>query len=105
MKRIHPVVASLIQATGTALYVAAVAFLISNASAFFGKGPSALSLAAFLMLLVLSVAVTGLLIFGKPVLLYLDGAKKQAIAMLLATIAWLFTITVIALIIVQSVSR
>ena len=105
MKKINPILASFIHAVGTALYVIAVAFFMTNAPMFFGKGPSALSLAAFLMLFVLSAAITGLLILGKPAILFLEGAKKQAIAMLMMTIAWLFTITVIALIIVQSVSR
>lgn len=97
MKKIHPILAGLIHATGTALYVAGIAFFIAHAPMFFPKRPSVLSLASLLMLLVLSGTVTGLLVLGKPAILFGEGAKKQAIILLLATIAWLFVFTVAAL--------
>ena len=105
MKKMHPILASFIHAAGVASYVCAIALLMTSTRAFAGKAPAVISMAAFLMLFIVSAVVTGLLVMGKPILLYADGAKKQAIAMLLMTVAWLFTITVIALIIVQSVSR
>lgn len=42
-----------------------------------------------LSLLVLSASIMGVLIFGKPVLLYLDNQKKEAATMLFYTLGWL----------------
>jgi hypothetical protein len=56
-----------------------------------------------LSLLVLSASVMVVLIFGRPVLLYLDGKKKDALTMLFYTIgclAAIFFITVISVLII-----
>ena len=50
-----------------------------------------------LMLFVFSAAVTGSLIFGQPVLWYLDGKKKDALTLLTYTLAVFFILTVITL--------
>lgn len=42
-----------------------------------------------LLLLVLSVTIMGVLIFGKPALLYLDNQKKDALTLLFSTVGWL----------------
>lgn len=43
-----------------------------------------------LSLLVFSVAVVGSLIFGRPILWYLDGKKREAVLLLAYTLAALF---------------
>ncbi len=56
-----------------------------------------------LLLLVLSAAVMAILIFGRPVLLYLDNQKKEALTMLFYTIgclAVIFLITVVSVLII-----
>lgn len=42
-----------------------------------------------LLLFVISATVTGFLILGKPITLYLDGAKKEAFRFLAMTVGWL----------------
>ena len=50
-----------------------------------------------LMLLVFSAAFTGFLIFGKPIMWYLDNKKKEAFSLLIYTLSLFLIITLIAL--------
>lgn len=50
---------------------------------------------AMLMLFVCSAAITGFLVFGKPMMRYIDGKKKEAISLLTYTLGMLFIITII----------
>jgi hypothetical protein len=50
---------------------------------------------SMLLLFVCSAAITGGLVFGKPVMLYIDGKKKEAISLLIHTIGILFLITIV----------
>ena len=91
---------SLTNALLVAVYVALISLLLLKANQLFGDtminfwGPF-----AFLMLFVLSAAVVCWLIAGQPILLYLDGKKKTGLKLLTYTIAWLFLITVIVLLV------
>jgi hypothetical protein len=72
-------------------YVSGVSLLLNNGEALFGKVDNKMWLpVAMLLLLVFSVAAVGILIFARPVLLYLDGAKKEAVCLLAYTIVCLF---------------
>jgi hypothetical protein len=73
-----------------------------NGEKLFGSQTNILQPIAILLLLVLSAAVMGLLIFGRPVILYLDGRKKDAFKFLGYTIGSLFLITIIFLAILIS---
>ena len=53
---------------------------------------------AFLLLFVLSAAITGALILGRPVVLYLENRKLEAVKLFLYTVGWLFVTTLAALI-------
>ncbi len=50
-----------------------------------------------LMLFVLSAAVMGILVFGQPILWYLDGKKQEAISLLMYTLGIFFCIWVVVL--------
>lgn len=68
----------------------------------FGNVPEFFAPIIMLSLLVLSAAVMAILIFGKPILLYLDNQKKDALTMLFYTVgclAIIFVITVSILLI------
>jgi len=65
----------------------------------FGKMQSVLSAVAFLLLFVVSAAITGYLVFGQPILYYLDGQKKEALGLLGYTVFWLISVTGLILII------
>jgi len=87
-------------ALGEAAYIGLVALLMSSAERFFGNTPDNKILApiTFLLLLVLSAAVSGALILGKPVLLYLEGKKEEAVALFGFTLFWLFIFFLLAVI-------
>jgi hypothetical protein len=79
-------------ALGEVAYIGLVALLMSSAERFFGNAPDNKILApiTFLLLFVLSAAVSGALILGKPVLMYVEGKKKEALALFGFTLFWLF---------------
>jgi len=56
-----------------------------------------LKITAISRLFVFSAALTGLLVFGRPVLWYFDGRKKEALSLLAHTLAIFLVITIIAL--------
>ena len=88
---------ALLQAVGVFMYTAGVCWILTNGERIFGKMQNFWGPIAFLMLFVLSATVVGVLIFGRPVLLYLDNKRTEAIILLLTTIAWLAVITFVVL--------
>lgn len=90
---------SFAQATSVLLYVTLIAWLLFNSQNLFGTAPSFLIPLFVLLLFVVSAAITGLLVLGKPIQLYLNGLKKEAVVLLLATLAWLVIYTAIVIIV------
>jgi len=88
---------SLPYSAGAILYVAVVATVMQNAQRLFGseKPDTVLAPIGILLLLVVSAATMGLLIFGKPVMLYLDGKKREAVAMVVCTVGQLAAFTIL----------
>lgn len=83
----------LFHALGVFIYVLLVVTLMTNLERIFGSIPARFwGPVAMLLLFVVSAAVVGLLIFGKPVMMYLNGSKPDAIKMLLSTLGWLVLI-------------
>lgn len=89
---------SFINSLGTVVYVLAVALFMRNAEKIFGKmeetvvGPM-----IFLLLFVVSASITGGLILGKPLMLYLDKQKKGAVRLFISTLLWLILFIIIFL--------
>jgi hypothetical protein len=94
MKKSDYILKSLLSAAGVFVYVAAVAWLGFNSQAIFGKQINFLMPLFMLLLFVVSAAITGLLVLGKPIYLYLNGRKKEAITLLFATLTWLLVFLV-----------
>jgi len=91
---------ALLNALGTLVYVVLIALLMSSLQAMFsGAKDIILAPIAMLLLFVFSAAFTGMLVLGKPVLWYLDGKKKEALALFAWTLLFLFTLTVIVFIV------
>ena len=82
-----------INAAGTVLYVAVVASFIVYAPKFESGPISVFVPMAMLLLFIFSAALTGFLIFGRPILWYLDGNKKEALSLLAWTLAIFLVIT------------
>ena len=88
---------SFLNSLSAAVYIAAVSVFVFNAGKFFGGKPDTfLAPLSMLLLFVLSAAVVGWLILGKPILLYLDGDKKGGVEMFFQSLAWLFGFTILA---------
>lgn len=90
---------ALINALATAAYVTVIGLFMANANTFFGREDKFLTPVVVLLLLVLSAAVTGSLLFGQPAMWYVDGKKKPALQLLGATLASLAVITLVAMVI------
>ncbi len=85
---------ALINALLTAVYVAIVALVMQNGERIFGKMDNILGPVAFLLLFVLSAAITGSLVLGKPILMHLENRKAEAVKLFFYTIVWLFVIII-----------
>ncbi len=66
-----------------------------NAGSIFGQIKSFWGPAALLLLFVLSATIVGALVLGRPIYIYLNGQKAEAIKLLAYTIGCLFIITII----------
>jgi len=87
------IVQGFIWAISVVVYIICVSGAMINAPKLFGADPGFLSFATFLMLFVLSVAVVGLLLFGRPTFLYFAGLKQEALTLMASTIGWFFVLT------------
>ncbi len=76
-------------------YIALVAVFMANGEKLFGKQEGMLLMTAILLLLVLSVAIMGVVIFGRPIMWYLNGLKKEAITLTLYTLGFLLIAAII----------
>lgn len=76
-------------------YVTLVGLFVSHASKTFGQKDSALTPVAVLMLLVFSASLMGILVFGQPLMWYIDGRKKAALNLLGYTMAALLVLMIL----------
>ncbi len=91
-----------IHAVGAAAYIALIATFMSNAARIFGPvNNGVIGATAFLLTFVISAAIMGLLVFGRPVLLYMDGLKKEAVSLLFYTLGFLILIAAIIFLILS----
>ena len=90
---------SFFNALGILVYIVLVATMMQNGDRIFGKMDNFVSPIAFLLLFTLSACVVGGLVLGKPLMLYLDGKKKEAVGMFVQTGLWLAGFTVLALVV------
>ncbi len=96
MKKLKLTELALVNSFSALAYISLVAFFMSNASKLFGGDDKGIiAPIAMLLLLVLSVSVMGILIFGKAILMYLNNDKKDAIKLLIYNIICLFIITMV----------
>lgn len=114
---------SLVNAILATIYVTLISYLMQNGEKLFGKMDNLIGPISFLLLFVLSAAIMVVLVFGKPVMMYLDNnastllpreyslehtrdksgqvstRRKEAVFLLLYTIGWIFLFTLIALLV------
>lgn len=90
---------SLLNSFVSLVYIGVVAFIMNNTERIFGKMNGFLGPVTFLLLFTVSALIVGALLLGKPIMLYLDDKKKDAILWLSASIGWMALFTIIALVI------
>ncbi len=83
----------------TTLYVVLIATFMSNTSTLFGSDEPKTVFVPIMMLLILifSAALTGSLVFGRPILWYLDGKKKEAFSLLAYTLGFILMFIILAI--------
>lgn len=89
MKQSEYLSKSFLNAFGTFAYIFGVAWFLSHGEEIFGKSEHFLIPVFMLLLFVISASVTGLLVMGKPLHLYMNNMKKEAFTLLFATLGWL----------------
>ena len=89
---------SLLNAVLSVAYIALVATFMTNAEALPGPVKGVLVAMMFLLVFVISASVMGILVFGRPVVWYLDGLKREAITLAISTVGFLALIAVIVFI-------
>lgn len=90
---------SLLHSLGVVVYVALVGSFMNNAEKIIPDGDTVLTAMAFLLLFTTSAAIVGSLVFGYPVVRFLNGQKREGVLAALFTIGWL----VVELLIVFSI--
>lgn len=90
---------ALVQALCVGVYIALVATFMTNAQLLFGPTQKTLGTVLFLLVFVISAGMLGVLVFGRTILWYLDGRKKEAVSLVFATLGFLVAIAVLILII------
>ena len=87
-------------ALGTVLYVFLVSQIMSHGEQLFGESKNNfLAPMVFLLMFMFSALVTGYLVLGKPIMMYMDGQKKEAVRLLFYTGASLFLLMLIGFVI------
>lgn len=87
-------------ALGTVLYIFLISQIVIHGEQLFGKVENNfLSPMLFLLLFVFSALVTGSLVLGKPIMMYIDGQKKEAVRLLIYTGGSLFVLLLVGAII------
>lgn len=84
-----------IDGLGTVMYIILVAAFMFSIQDIAPKEDTIFVIASVLLLFVCSAAITGFLVFGKPVMLYIDGKKRESIRLLGYTVGIIFFITLL----------
>ena len=80
-----------VQAAGVAIYILAFAFFMQNGGQWFQVSdiPPMAGIAMFLLAFVVSALITGSLTISYPIMLFIDGKKREAFSILIWDAAWL----------------
>ncbi|MBU1202772.1 hypothetical protein KKH39_01885 [Patescibacteria group bacterium] len=97
-KKTSPAFLGLLQALGVVIYCLIIGFFFSFMAKYGNKeADNILTTALMLTILVFSAAVTGLIVFGRPVYLVMQKKVKEAMNLLGYTFLFLFFIIIIVL--------
>lgn len=93
---------ALLNAAGAIAYIVGIVTILQSGKFFDFQFPELFAAVFMLTLLVISVASMGLIVFGRPVLWYLDGKKKDAVMLAVWTVVFMaiFALTLFACLII-----
>lgn len=97
MKNAKLIQESFLSSAGVLVYVFGVSWLIMYGNKLFGQANNFWGPVLFLLLFIFSALVTGLLVLGRPIWLYLEKEKKEAVRLLFYTVGWLFVMMIVVL--------
>jgi hypothetical protein len=102
MTKSQLVLRSFLHALGVLAYVSLVSWVMHSLAD--SKMPdNVLAPVAFLLLFVISAAIVGMLVFAKPVIMFLDNLKKEALLLAIYTICWLAVFTTIVFMVITQI--
>lgn len=90
---------ALVNSLSTFVYIMWVVLVMNNGERIFGKMQNVWGPIAFLLLFVTSATITGALVLGRPIYLFVTGAKAESLKLFLYTVGCLLAITVVILVI------
>lgn len=88
---------SILHSLGVLAYVSLVVLFMSNVQKIFGKNDNIVAGIIILLIFILSALITGSLVLGRPIMLYLDGKKTEAVKLPFYTMASLFVLLLLAI--------
>jgi len=89
-----------LNAVGVIAYIVFIWWVMSSIPKISGPMDSFWGPVAMLLILIVSATITGALVLGRPILLYLDGEKKSALKLFLHTVAFLAAAAVILVLVI-----
>ena len=89
---------SFLYSIGATAWIVLVAVFMQNANNLFGKVDTVITGVAALLLFSTSALIVGGLVVGKPIFMYIDGKKKEAVKMVIANGGWMLLYLVVVLI-------
>ncbi len=97
MEKTKIVLYSLVHALTVLAYISGFAYAVHTAGNTFIDIPDMLGMVVMLLLFVFSAGLMALLVFGRPVYLFVTGMKKEGIMFLGFTMGWLLILILIML--------
>lgn len=94
MEKSKIIIYSLVHSVAIVAYIALVAYIMQTSDTIFAGLDGFMAIVPVLLLLVFSVAIMAVLVFGRPVYLFINGHKRAAVEFLIHTLGWLFAILV-----------
>jgi len=97
MKNSKLILTAFLNSIAVFVYVSSIAWLLFNGERFFGQASNFWMPTALLLVFIVSATITGLLVLGRPIYLYLNNLRSEAVKLLIYTVVFLLIITALAL--------
>ena len=91
-----------LHALASAAYVTVIVAFMTNAEKILGPKQEYLGGVLFLLVFVISAAAMAMLVFGRPVMWYMDGAKREAVSLAITIVGFLIATALIVFFVLVS---